>query len=687
MDKKLLLSIQYLKGVGERRAKLFARLGIETVFDLLTHFPRDYEDRTVIKRISDLTPGESVCIKATVMNTPAQRKVRNRLSIARFKVFDESGYLNIVYFNMKYSLSGINPGEIFVFFGKVVDTQGMLEMHNPVFENINEAGHVKTRRIVPVYPLTTGLSQNQVSACVKNALTLYGDGISDPLPDDVRNTHKLSYVRYAYENIHSPASAEAIGIARRRLVFEELLILSAGLLMLKKRRVKQRGIAMEKGDVSVFTDNLPFKLTGAQRRALNEAAADMRKGVPMNRLICGDVGSGKTVVAAALMYLACVNGYQAALMAPTEILAKQHYKSLSKLFGKLYLNVGLLTGGLSAAAKRDIKNGLLSHEINIVIGTHALLSGDVGFDALGLVITDEQHRFGVLQRSALTVKGENPHLLVMSATPIPRTLALILYGDLDISVIDELPPGRRPVDTYAIDGEKRPRAYRFIREQLDAGRQAYIVCPLVEESDKVELASVKEFAEKLSENEFKDYSVALIHGKMKVKEKDAIMREFKNGGVSVLVSTTVIEVGIDVPNASIMMIENAERFGLSQLHQLRGRVGRGEHKSYCILVSDVNEGATRERLRALCRISNGFELSEQDLKLRGPGDFFGTRQHGIPNLKIASFSADLKTLKEAQAAAAEIIERDPGLKSAEHAELSERIKLLFAAEEYGNIFN
>ncbi|NLG52817.1 MAG: ATP-dependent DNA helicase RecG [Clostridiales bacterium] len=687
MDKKLLLSIQYLKGVGERRAKLFARLGIETVFDLLTHFPRDYEDRTVIKRISDLTPGESVCIKATVMNTPARRKVRNRLSIARFKVFDESGYLNIVYFNMKYSLSGINPGEIFVFFGKVVDTQGMLEMHNPVFENINEAGHVKTRRIVPVYPLTTGLSQNQVSACVKNALTLYGDGISDPLPDDVRNTHKLSYVRYAYENIHSPASAEAIGIARRRLVFEELLILSAGLLMLKKRRVKQRGIAMEKGDVSVFTDNLPFKLTGAQRRALNEAAADMRKGVPMNRLICGDVGSGKTVVAAALMYLACVNGYQAALMAPTEILAKQHYKSLSKLFGKLYLNVGLLTGGLSAAAKRDIKNGLLSHEINIVIGTHALLSGDVGFDALGLVITDEQHRFGVLQRSALTVKGENPHLLVMSATPIPRTLALILYGDLDISVIDELPPGRRPVDTYAIDGEKRPRAYRFIREQLDAGRQAYIVCPLVEESDKVELASVKEFAEKLSENEFKDYSVALIHGKMKVKEKDAIMREFKNGGVSVLVSTTVIEVGIDVPNASIMMIENAERFGLSQLHQLRGRVGRGEHKSYCILVSDVNEGATRERLHALCRISNGFELSEQDLKLRGPGDFFGTRQHGIPNLKIASFSADLKTLKEAQAAAAEIIERDPGLKSAEHAELSERIKLLFAAEEYGNIFN
>jgi ATP-dependent DNA helicase RecG len=673
--------------VGERRAKLFARLGIETVFDLLTHFPRDYEDRTVIKRISDLTPGESVCIKATVMNTPARRKVRNRLSIARFKVFDESGYLNIVYFNMKYSLSGINPGEIFVFFGKVVDTQGMLEMHNPVFENINEAGHVKTRRIVPVYPLTTGLSQNQVSACVKNALTLYGDGISDPLPDDVRNTHKLSYVRYAYENIHSPASAEAIGIARRRLVFEELLILSAGLLMLKKRRVKQRGIAMEKGDVSVFTDNLPFKLTGAQRRALNEAAADMRKGVPMNRLICGDVGSGKTVVAAALMYLACVNGYQAALMAPTEILAKQHYKSLSKLFGKLYLNVGLLTGGLSAAAKRDIKNGLLSHEINIVIGTHALLSGDVGFDALGLVITDEQHRFGVLQRSALTVKGENPHLLVMSATPIPRTLALILYGDLDISVIDELPPGRRPVDTYAIDGEKRPRAYRFIREQLDAGRQAYIVCPLVEESDKVELASVKEFAEKLSENEFKDYSVALIHGKMKVKEKDAIMREFKNGGVSVLVSTTVIEVGIDVPNASIMMIENAERFGLSQLHQLRGRVGRGEHKSYCILVSDVNEGATRERLHALCRISNGFELSEQDLKLRGPGDFFGTRQHGIPNLKIASFSADLKTLKEAQAAAAEIIERDPGLKSAEHAELSERIKLLFAAEEYGNIFN
>ena len=687
MDKKLLLSIQYLKGVGERRAKLFARLGIETVFDLLTHFPRDYEDRTVIKRISDLTPGESVCIKATVMNTPARRKVRNRLSIARFKVFDESGYLNIVYFNMKYSLSGINPGEIFVFFGKVVDTQGMLEMHNPVFENINEAGHVKTRRIVPVYPLTTGLSQNQVSACVKNALTLYGDGISDPLPDDVRNTHKLSYVRYAYENIHSPASAEAIGIARRRLVFEELLILSAGLLMLKKRRVKQRGIAMEKGDVSVFTDNLPFKLTGAQRRALNEAAADMRKGVPMNRLICGDVGSGKTVVAAALMYLACVNGYQAALMAPTEILAKQHYKSLIKLFGKLYLKVGLLTGGLSAAAKRDIKNGLLSHEINIVIGTHALLSGDVGFDALGLVITDEQHRFGVLQRSALTVKGENPHLLVMSATPIPRTLALILYGDLDISVIDELPPGRRPVDTYAIDGEKRPRAYRFIREQLDAGRQAYIVCPLVEESDKVELASVKEFAEKLSENEFKDYSVALIHGKMKVKEKDAIMREFKNGGVSVLVSTTVIEVGIDVPNASIMMIENAERFGLSQLHQLRGRVGRGEHKSYCILVSDVNEGATRERLHALCRISNGFELSEQDLKLRGPGDFFGTRQHGIPNLKIASFSADLKTLKEAQAAAAEIIERDPGLKSAEHAELSERIKLLFAAEEYGNIFN
>ena len=686
MDEKLKRSVQYLKGVGEKRAKLLERLDIYTVFDLLSHFPRGYEDRTRIKPIAETELDETVCIEAIIASPVVSRRIRKGLEIARIRAVDATGSITLVFFNQGYLKEALKEGQTYILYGKVTGNLLKREMQNPTFEAAGQSG-LKTGRIVPIYALTAGITGNILAKCMRNALDEYKDDLADPIPAELRKRYQLAHAAYAYENIHFPQDFEALQIAKRRLVFEELFLFSVGLLLLKRRRGDLSGSPFEPVDFAAFNAKLPFALTGAQQRAIHEAMADMSGERPMNRLVQGDVGSGKTIVAAACVYAAWKNGFQTALMAPTEILAEQHVESLNQLFGALGITVGLLTGSMTAAAKRETKRLLAAGLLDVVIGTHALLTEDVAFHKLGLVITDEQHRFGVRQRSNLTAKGANPHLLVMSATPIPRTLALILYGDLDISVIDELPPGRLPVDTLAVDDSKRKRAYDFIKKHLAEGRQAYVVCPLVEENEALALKSVEEFSENLKNTVFLGYQVAFLHGRMKGKEKERIMRSFAAGEIQVLVSTTVIEVGVNVPNATVMVVENAERFGLSQLHQLRGRVGRGAHKSYCILFSNTRNPVSRERLKALCRTNDGFQISEEDLRLRGPGDFFGTRQHGVPELRIADLAGNTKALKVAQDEAKALLEDDPQLKKSAHTELVERIRLLFREDEFGDIFN
>lgn len=686
MDEKLLRSIRFLKGVGEKRAELFEKLDIYTVFDLISNYPRDYEDRSVIKDIAEVQPEETVCIKATVASPVISRRIRKGLEIARIQAADATGVITLVFFNQKYLRDSLKEGETYIFYGKISGNLISREMQNPMFEPAEDCG-AKTGRIVPIYSLTAGLTQNILSKCVSNALSEYSEELCDPLRDTLRERYKLCHARYALENIHYPKDFESLAVAKRRLTFEELYIFSAGLMMLKGRRGEVSGCRFSPVDISSFTKRLPFELTNAQKRAAREAIEDMCKDAPMNRLVQGDVGSGKTVVAAVCAYAAERNGYQTAVMVPTEILAEQHLKSFRQLFGGTEVTVEILTGSMGAAAKRDVKTRLAAGEIDIIIGTHALITEDVEFSRLGLVVTDEQHRFGVRQRSTLLTKGENPNLLVMSATPIPRTLALILYGDLELSVIDELPPGRQPVDTFAVGEAKRESAYGFVRKQLHMGRQAYIVCPLVEENDELDLKSVEDFAENLRRGALRGCRVEILHGRMKGKEKEQIMREFSEGKIHALVSTTVIEVGVNVPNATVMVVENAERFGLSQLHQLRGRVGRGSDKSYCILFSDARNQLSRERLAVLCKTNDGFLISEEDLRLRGPGDFFGTRQHGVPELKIADLALNSKALKVAQEEAKALLEDDPLLEKPENKELLERIRILFKKEEFGDIFN
>jgi len=686
MHPELFASVNALKGVGERRAKLLGKLGIETVFDLITYYPRAYEDRTKIKPIAETEDGELVCIEGTVASPVNARHIRKGLDLAKVRVVDDSGSANLTFFNQNFVKDQLQVGETYCFYGKI-DVKGYTrEMNTPVFEPI-EKTPLKTRRLIPVYPLTAGLPAHQLSAYIRAALARCANELSDPIPDEVRMREELAFARFAYENIHYPADEASLEIARKRLIYEELFLLSLGLLRFKSRRRDLVGTAMKSVDMARFEAALPFSLTGAQKRAVSDAIGDLQKKIPMNRLVQGDVGSGKTVVAAACAYFAQQNGYQTALMAPTEILAEQHLKTLTEMMEPLGIRVALLTGSMTAATKRGVKAALSAGEIDVLVGTHAILTEDVAFSKLGLVITDEQHRFGVRQRAALTAKGENPHLLVMSATPIPRTLALILYGDLDVSIIDELPPGRKPVGTYAVDDTKRDRAYGFVRSHLDAGQQAYIVCPLVEENDTAELKSVEEFAKQLECRHLAGYRVEMLHGRMKGKEKESIMRQFAAGEIHVLVSTTVIEVGVNVPNATVMVIENAERFGLSQLHQLRGRVGRGAEQSHCILFSEHKGGVTRDRLRVMCKTNDGFEISEADLRLRGPGDLFGTRQHGFPDLKIADLARDLEVLRAAQAEAKRLLEQDPELINPIHAETKARMLMLFDRREYGDTFN
>ena len=655
--------VRFIRGIGEQRARALAKLGISTLRDLIAYFPRRYEDRTQIRRISELKPGETACVAAMVASSPTVSHIRKGLDLVKLRAVDDTGTLDVTFFNQTWLKSSLKQGETYLFYGKAEGTLLRRQMAGPVVEP--EGRLELTGRIVAVYPLTAGVSQLVLSRSIRQGLNACAEILPDVLPDEIRLQHQLCRIGYAYENIHFPESAEALELSRRRLAFEELFLFTIGLKELRSRRDGIPGTPCSPLDMTPFFQALPFTLTAAQRRCVDEALADLCRGRPMNRLCQGDVGSGKTMVAAACVYFMVKNSRQAALMAPTEILARQHYQGLSPLLERLGVRCTLLTGAMPAKEKRAVCTRLADGEADFVIGTHALISSGVSYADLGLVITDEQHRFGVAQRAALSAKGSAPHLLVMSATPIPRTLALILYGDLDVSVIDELPPGRQKIDTFAVPGSYHQRVYHFIREQVAQGRQAYIVCPMVDENGDLpdERKAVIAYAKKLQAGPLSGLRVAFVHGKMKPREKDAVMASFAEGETDVLVSTTVVEVGVDVPNASVMVVENAERFGLSQLHQLRGRVGRGMYKSYCVLISDNRSEETRRRLKVMTQTGDGFRIAEEDLRLRGPGDFFGQRQHGLPGLKIADLGCDTRLLREAQAAAEELLSRDPGLKT------------------------
>ena len=659
-----------LSGIKTARAAQLQKLGIRTLYDLIAYFPRDYEDRTRIAEIGSLEPGVPACFEAMVVAAPKTSYIRKGLEITRLTVADCTGSLHLVYFNQPYLSSALHYGETYRFFGTLQEEPSR-QMQNPVFESAQNAGGV-TGRLVPVYALTAGLSNNVLQKAIRQALDACLGTLPDILPESVRTEYKLCGVQFAYETIHAPASREALMQARTRLVFEEFFIFSAGLQMLRDVRCDESAVPCDISGADAFEAALPFRLTGAQQRAIRDVLRDMASGRPMNRLVQGDVGSGKTMIAAAAAFCAAKNGLQTAFLVPTEILARQHFASLCALMSRFSIETVLLTGSMPAAEKRRVKEAIASGEAKLILGTHALLSGDVAFQSLGLVIADEQHRFGVGQRAALAAKGRSPHLLVMSATPIPRTLALIAYGDLDISVVDELPPGRQTIDTFLV-GER-------LRHQCAEGGQAYIVCPAIEEGELESLKSAEVWAQTLQSAVFPDLRVGLLHGRMKGAEKDAVMSAFARHELDILVSTTVIEVGVDVPNANVMVIENADRFGLSQLHQLRGRVGRGERKSYCILFTSSQNEETLRRLKALASTNDGFKIAEEDLKLRGPGDFFGSRQHGLPLFKAANLQLDMTVLSQAQRAA-EAALHDPGWRTdPAFAPLRARIDVLFDSE-------
>ncbi len=669
--------VRYLKGIGEKKAQALNKLGVFSLYDLISFFPRKYEDRSEYKPIALCQNGESVCVRAFAANVPSLVTVRRGMSLVKMKAADESGILDITFFNRPYVKNQLQLSEDYIFYGKVETMGSRKSMTNPVFER--ESGERKlTGKIFPMYPLTAGIGQNDISNGVRQVLDSCLDYIPEILPPEVLKEEKLCQLRYAYENIHFPADFKALELARKRLVFEEFFIISCALSRIRKIRVHNQGIKMHRANMDEFYSSLPFSPTGAQRRCIAAAIDDMYSGREMSRLLQGDVGSGKTLVAAALIWFCHKNGYSSAFMAPTEILAQQHFDTLNGFLFPFGIKIGLLTGSMTAKEKKTVKQGLLNGDYDLIIGTHALFSSDVEYKKLGLIITDEQHRFGVNQRTSLINKGSNPHVLVMSATPIPRTLALILYGDLDVSIIDEMPPGRQKVDTFAVDESYRQRLNNFILKLTGEGRQVFVVCPMVEENDElpVKLKSAEEHAKELSAL-FPDLKTACVHGKMKPADKEKIMASFAKGDIDILVATTVIEVGVDVPNAALMIVENAERFGLSQLHQLRGRVGRGPYKSYCVLVSDSDNEDTRARLSIMHKTNDGFKISEEDLRLRGPGDFFGSRQHGLPQTHIADLGADTVILHRAQAAADALLEKDPELRRPENQALKTRIERLF----------
>ena len=671
--------VTILKGVGEAKAKLFANLNIFTLGDLICHFPRGYEDRTKLVTISELSPDVPACFRATVMNNPRTAHIRKGLDMTKVQLADTTGRLNVTFFNNRFAASQLEYGREYIFYGAVSGDFVGYNMTNPVFENPDSPG-LTTRRVLPIYPLTAGLTNAAVGKAVLQALAVC-DPPAEILPEAVRAEYGILPAEEAYHAIHQPRDMEQAAQAKKRLIFEEFFVFSAGLSLMRASRAEKKCTPYHNFNMKPFYGSLPFSLTGAQSRAVEEILSDFRSGKPMNRLVQGDVGSGKTMVAAAAAYCAAGNGAQTALMAPTEILAEQHYASLSKLFAPLGITVDLLTGSMTVRQKREARERLASGETQVVVGTHALLTDATRFLRLGLVIADEQHRFGVAQRSKLSEKGEDPHLLVMSATPIPRTLALLMYGDLDVSILDELPPGRQTVETFLVGESYRARINAFIRKQVAEGHQCFVVCPAVEENQELGVKAASAWAETLQQTVFPDLRIALLHGQMKGAEKEAAMAAFARGEADVMVATTVIEVGVDVPNATLMVIEDADRFGLSQLHQLRGRVGRGKAKSYCILTSHNGNPETLQRLKALCKTNDGFRIAEEDLKLRGPGDFFGSRQSGLPAFRVGDLSCDLATLKQAQTASAQWIDAHGTEDTPEARALRERIGELFARAE------
>ena len=653
--------IQFIKGVGPNRASLLHKLGIFTLEDLICYFPRTYEDRSKPKTIETLINGEEALIEAIVVSNLQERRVSKKLTIYKALVQDETGTCQVVWYNQSYLKDKIKKGKSYKFYGKVSIKYGSIEMASPVAE---ESGKSKnTGKIIPIYPLTYQLSQNVLRTIMENSIKEVEGKLEESLPEYLRKTYKLLDYNTAIKNIHFPSNFEEYNQARRTLAFQELLEMQLALLTLKKSySVEEEGIAFPKEvKMSDVINKLPFKLTKAQLKVLEEIDIDMEKQRPMNRLLQGDVGSGKTIVSIIATYKAVKSGYQVAIMAPTAILASQHLESFRQILEPFNIRCELLVSSVTKKKKEEILEKLKKGEIDVLIGTHALLEEDVIFKNLGFVVTDEQHRFGVKQRATIASKGNNPDTLVMTATPIPRTLALILYADLDISIIDELPPNRKKIDTFAVTKGMEERVNNFIKKQIAEGRQAYIVCPLVEENEEINAKSVLELAEKYKDDVFKEYRVEYLHGKMRTKEKDAIMEEFKEGKIDILISTTVIEVGVNVPNASIMVVENAERFGLAQLHQLRGRVGRGEYQSYCILKYQGNTDVIKQRMKVMQDTNDGFIISEKDLELRGSGEFFGTKQHGLPEFKIANIFEDMAMLKSVQAIAMEILQEDPKL--------------------------
>ena len=671
--------ISILKGIGPAKAKQFANLNIFTLRDLICHFPRGYEDRTKLIPIEKLETDVPACFRAMVMNTPRTAHIRKGLDITRVQVADHSGRLNLTFFNNKYVSEQLQYGKEYIFYGAVSGDFVGYSMTNPVFESM-DSQPVTTRRILPIYPLTAGITNAAMLRAVRQALAVC-DPPAEIIPEEVRKAYGILGADRAYYAIHEPSSMAEAELAKKRLIFEEFFVFSAGLSLMRAARAEKKTEAYTSFDMKPFCASLPFTLTGAQQRAVDEILHDFRKGTPMNRLVQGDVGSGKTMVAAAAAYCAAKNGKQTALMAPTEILAEQHFESLNRIFAPLGITVALLTGSMTAREKRTVREKIADGTVQVAVGTHALLTDATQFCDLGLVIADEQHRFGVGQRAKLGAKGSDPHLLVMSATPIPRTLALLMYGDLEVSVLDELPPGREAVDTFLVGESYRSRINAFIRKQVSEGHQVFVVCPAVEENEELGMKAATVWAETLQQTVFPDLRIALLHGQMKGAEKEEAMASFARGEADVMVATTVIEVGVDVPNATLMVIEDADRFGLSQLHQLRGRVGRGKAKSYCILTSHNRNPETLQRLKALCKTTDGFKIAEEDLKLRGPGDFFGSRQSGLPAFRVADLSFDLATLKQAQQASADWINANGTSDSPEANALRERIGDLFLRAE------
>lgn len=660
-----------LKGVGEKRQKIYEKLGIKNIGELLEHYPRGYLDLTGSLSIKDASDEHPCAIRATVTQKSITKLIRKGLAVTKVRATDMERDLQITFFNAKYTVDALEIGEEYIFYGDFTRRMTGGEMNSPIVIKTEESG------FLPQYPLTEGLSSKMVSTQMKTALESCGNLIKESLSTEILEKYDLCSKEEAIRNIHFPSGNEALEKAKKRLIFEEFLAFSLGMSLVKGRNRTADGTVFSHLSTEEFEKSLGFELTGAQKRVIAECKKDMCSSIPMSRLIQGDVGSGKTAVAASCMYFAAKNGFQSAMMAPTEVLAAQHKTTLEKMFAPFGIKVGVLTGSMKASEKAAVKEAIKSGEITVVTGTHALIQEDVEFKNLGLIITDEQHRFGVRQRTALGKKGSAPHTIVMSATPIPRTLAFVLYGDLDVSVLDEMPKNRTPVKTYLVTPELSQRAFNFVRNFAKEGKQSYIICPLVERNeDSLPLEAAADLAEQIAGQELVDCNVGLLHGRMKPAEKERVMEAFAENRLQVLVSTTVVEVGVDVPNAVCMIIENADRFGLSQLHQLRGRVGRGKEQSYCILISGTKNPETKRRLEVIAKTADGFKIAEEDLKLRGPGDFFGFRQSGLPMLKMADMMTDIKLLELAKKAAAEILSEDPRLDKPENAVLSKNIKKL-----------